>query len=432
MTIDELPDADINTDSWVCRFCGGDWIGDRCKNCYEDRQTCAIPPEFTGDIHPAADLFPMQNDQTFNALVQSIASEGLLDKIWLTKDGDLLDGRNRHRACVQANVEPQFRCYFGDDPIGFVLALNSDTRRHLTESQRAMIAGRAANMTHGHFRVSGKFATHSETAITLEDAAATLHVSKRSATDARSVITQGSTNLVEAVDTGKVAVSTAAILARGLDQDEQRELIAADDEKAVIAKANEIRTRRRQERLAERAVRDAALANKPIDITSLDTFAVLYVDPPWRYDHMVSTVREIENHYPTMSHDEMVAMQIPAAENAVMFMWVTNPKLEEGLALLTAWGFEYRTNMVWVKDKIGMGYYARSRHELLLIAKRGNMSPPDDDRRPDSVITATRGRHSKKPDQVYELIDAMYPHTPKVELFARNQRDGWASWGNQA
>lgn len=396
-----------------------------------------------GQTHPAADLFPMHDEATFAALVKSITEEGFdeHERIVLMPDGTLLDGRNRHKACLAAGVEPMFRTYTGSDPVGFVLARNSTSRRHLSESQRAMIAGRAANLRHGGPReASGKSTTcldgtdGAETAepITLAHAAEAAGVSKKSATDARAVLNQGDPKLAEAVQAGNVSVSTAATIARDLDTDEQANLIDGGDEKAIIAKANEIRKRKRQERLVERAKRDAELAAQVIDLTSLDTFPVLYVDPPWRYDHSATAAREIENHYPTMSHDELLAMEPPASDDAVIFMWVTNPKLSEGLEVLRAWGFEYRTNMVWVKDKIGMGYYARSRHELLLIGRRGNMSPPDDDRRPDSVVTATRGKHSTKPAEVYDLIEAMYPHLPRVELFARSNRDGWAAWGNQA
>jgi len=87
--------------------------------------------------------------------------------------------------------------------------------------------------------------------------------------------------------------------------------------------------------------------------------------------------------------------------------------------------------MCWVKDKIGMGYYARNRHELLLIAKRGNMPVPQPSDRPDSVVSAPRQAHSAKPDEFYAIIERMYPGVPKIELFSRGKRDGWAVWGNQ-
>ena len=88
--------------------------------------------------------------------------------------------------------------------------------------------------------------------------------------------------------------------------------------------------------------------------------------------------------------------------------------------------------MVWVKDRIGMGYYARQRHELLLIGRRGDLPVPEPADRPDSVVEAPLGRHSEKPTEVADLIRRMYPHLPRVELFARTSRDGWDAWGNEA
>ena len=92
---------------------------------------------------------------------------------------------------------------------------------------------------------------------------------------------------------------------------------------------------------------------------------------------------------------------------------------------MAAWGFEYRTALVWVKDQIGMGYHVRQRHELLRIGKRGELPVPAPADRPDSVIAAPRGRHSEKPEIVYALIERMYPHLARVELFARRRRPDW-------
>jgi N6-adenosine-specific RNA methylase IME4 len=86
---------------------------------------------------------------------------------------------------------------------------------------------------------------------------------------------------------------------------------------------------------------------------------------------------------------------------------------------------------VWVKDRIGMGWYVRGRHEFLLIARRGDMPTPAEADRPDSVIEAPRERHSEKPSAAYDLIERMYPGAPKVELFARRHRPGWVAWGDE-
>ena len=181
-------------------------------------------------------------------------------------------------------------------------------------------------------------------------------------------------------------------------------------------------------------LRDALRASQQLPTPPLPAgqFHVLYADPPWRYDFAASPDRrQIENHYPTMTLAEIKALDIPASDDAVLFLWATSPKLAEALEVIEAWGFEYRTCMVWVKDKIGMGYYARQRHELLLVAKRGNLPVPEPGLRPDSVIEAPRLDHSAKPPVVYDMLESMYPEATKAELFARNQRDGWTGWGNE-
>jgi N6-adenosine-specific RNA methylase IME4 len=179
---------------------------------------------------------------------------------------------------------------------------------------------------------------------------------------------------------------------------------------------------------------------KAVDLEAqrLGKFAVLYADPPWQYEYppMGGSNRSIENHYPTMLLEEICALPVAdiAHENSVLFMWATNPKLYECMKVLDAWGFQYRTDMVWVKDKIGMGYHARERHEGLLIAKRGELPPPPPEARPDSVIEAPRLEHSAKPEIFYDIIDRMYPEIRKIELFSRapSVRELWTVWGNQA
>jgi N6-adenosine-specific RNA methylase IME4 len=162
-------------------------------------------------------------------------------------------------------------------------------------------------------------------------------------------------------------------------------------------------------------------------------FQVLLADPPWRYDFSTSDSREIENQYDTLEIEDICNLPVPAIcePDAVLFLWATSPKLPEALRVMLAWGFTYKTCMVWVKDKIGMGYYARQRHELLLIGTIGKPPVPLPENRPDSVVEAARGKHSEKPARVYEIIEAMYPNGSRIELFARKARPDWSAWGDQ-
>jgi len=120
-----------------------------------------------------------------------------------------------------------------------------------------------------------------------------------------------------------------------------------------------------------------------------------------------------------------------ATDNAILFLWATSPKLAEALRVVEAWGFTYRSSAVWVKSQLGMGYYFRQQHELLLVATRGDMPAPAPDARPRSVYESPREAHSAKPVAFYEFIERMYPNLPRIELFARGTREGWVGWGNE-
>lgn len=160
-------------------------------------------------------------------------------------------------------------------------------------------------------------------------------------------------------------------------------------------------------------------------------FEVVYADPPWRYSFSKSKSRQVENQYPTMTTSEICALDIPCANNAVLYLWATAPKLEDALCVLKAWGFTYKTHAVWDKKRTGMGYWFRGRHELLLVGVKGKFSPPEPSLRIDSVIEEARGQHSSKPDCVRMLIASWFPDARRVELFARTTVEGWYAWGNE-
>lgn len=161
-------------------------------------------------------------------------------------------------------------------------------------------------------------------------------------------------------------------------------------------------------------------------------FDIIYADPPWRYDFSKSDNRAIENNYPTMELKDICKLKIPSMDNSVLFLWATSPKLIEAFEVIKSWGFEYKTSMVWVKDKIGMGFYVRGRHELLLIAVKGKPKVPATVDRQDSIIFGTRGEHSAKPHSVYDIIESSYPNSKYIEIFARHKHsENWESWGNE-
>ena len=112
-------------------------------------------------------------------------------------------------------------------------------------------------------------------------------------------------------------------------------------------------------------------------------------------------------------------------------MWACAPKLDLALEVMAGWGFSFKTSAVWDKEKLGMGYWFRGQHELLLVGTKGDVSPPPPEARRSSVFREARGEHSRKPVCVYEWIEEAFPGA-KLEMYCREPRAGWQTWGNEA
>ncbi len=383
-------------------------------------------------FHPVAGIFPLMDEAELGALAADIEGGGQREPV-LTHEGLIIDGRNRWLACRRLGVQPRMQEWGGDpkDLVAFVVSLNLH-RRHLTESQRAMVAARLASLPLGanQHREGSSIELPSQ-----EQAADQLSVSAASVKRARVVATQAAPELVAEVDAGRVAVSAAAEVAQ-LPQEEQRELVARG-KKEILAASKKIRAERREERHRERVEKIARVAAhaEPLRPGLVAPRPVILSDPPWEYEEgTTDPSREIENQYETMTLEEICALPVPdiCTPDAVLYLWTTAPKLEEAFQVIRAWGFRYRSGMVWDKRKKGMGYWARIRHEHLLISTRGEFPPPPPALRPDSVFEGRRGRHSAKPAVVHEMLERIYPGLPRLEMFARAPRDGWDVWGNES
>ncbi len=173
-------------------------------------------------------------------------------------------------------------------------------------------------------------------------------------------------------------------------------------------------------------------------------FATILADPPWRFGNrtgkMAPEHRRLSR-YPTLSLDGIAALPVAdlAAASAHLYLWVPNALLPEGLQVMAAWGFAYKSNIVWHKlrrdggsDGRGVGFYFRNVTELLLFGVRGRhvrtLAPG---RRQVNYIGSRKREHSRKPDEQYTLIESCSPG-PYLELFARGTRAGWTTWGDEA
>ncbi len=357
----------------------------------------------TLEYHPIADIFPLLTGDAFTRLVESISTHGLEVPIILHADGRILDGRNRYRACLEAGVEPRLVTWNGDGSlVGRVCALNLE-RRHLTSDQRACCASLALPLYKAEAAERLKAGQLSGG-----------RGNKKNSTEKVRESLQG-----EAVELAARDFGTNEKYVR-----ETTKLLGEDTEAFEAVKSGE---KRLTQVLREKKHED--IGSKVAAIPE-GKFRVIYADPPWRYNDTKSGLDKnwgaAEGQYPTMSIEELCSMPIEdhAADNAVLFLWVTSPFLLQCAPIIDAWGFNYKTSFVW--DKVGhnFGHYNSARHELLLICTRGSCTP-DAPEQIDSVQSIEKRRHSAKPEEFRRIIDRLYPAGPRLELFARKRVDGW-------
>lgn len=354
--------------------------------------------EIDRQYHEASNIFPLMDGDEYEQLKADIAKNGLREPIWIDADGKIIDGRNRHRACIDTGTPEQFRTWNGNGSlINFVISLNLH-RRHLEKGQRAAIAldvlpmlekeAKANTRTHteqGYQRIENPVHAH-------EQAADLFQTNRQYVADAKN-IKEKAPDLFERVKTGEITIPQA---------------------KREIVKAERIETP---------------------DLPS-NKYRVLYADPPWKYGNSGSGIDNYgpaERHYPAMSIEELCELPIKeiVEPDAVLFLWVTSPLLEECFDVIRAWGFKYKTSFVW--DKIGhnFGHYNSVRHEFLLVCTRGSCTP-DNLQLFDSVVSIEKSKtHSEKPEIFRNIIDTLYTRGKKIELFARANAKGWEVWGNE-
>jgi len=173
------------------------------------------------------------------------------------------------------------------------------------------------------------------------------------------------------------------------------------------------------------------------------SFGTILADPPWRFSNRTGKIAPEHRRlarYETLSLRQI--MEIPvssvARSKSHLYLWVPNALLAEGLSVMQAWGFSYKTNIVWHKirkdggpDGRGVGFYFRNTTELVLFGIRGKLRTLPPGRRQVNIIRVAKREHSRKPDELYQVIESCSPG-PYLELFARGSRPGWHHWGNEA
>ena len=186
---------------------------------------------------------------------------------------------------------------------------------------------------------------------------------------------------------------------------------------------------------ALRQIKKAEVREKVLDLPE-GKYRVIYADPPWQYNDARQTGDHREttgalHHYSTMALSELKALDVAslAADDCALLCWGTFPLLPDVLELVKAWGFKYKTAFVWDKAHGAFGHYHDAEAELLIVATKGSCTP-DADTKERQIQRFARGRHSAKPEEWRELIDTLWSHGPRIELFRRGEPpEGWGAWG---
>jgi N6-adenosine-specific RNA methylase IME4 len=355
-----------------------------------------VDPEFKSNIPPLS-------DEEFAQLEKNILADGCRDPLVLW--GQLLvDGHNRYAICTKHGLPfDTVQKEFADrDAAMDWMDANQLGRRNLKPDQFTNLLGRRVDRAE---RKAGNQYT--------------IVASSQTATKQK---TDTVGDIAKAHGVDRATAYRAAEKFRAIEKLAETQPEQAQAVRDGVKRFNEVRREIKLEEVKEAAALPDA------------KYRVIYADPPWKYgDQLTEDYGPVKFHYPAMTIKELCALPVRqlCETDAVLFMWVTSPLLYEAAPIIESWGFTYKTSFVWDKIKHNMGHYNSVRHEFLLICTRGSCTP-DVKQLFDSVQSIERTKHSAKPEEFRTIIDTLYPHGKRIELFARKPAENWDVWGNQS
>jgi N6-adenosine-specific RNA methylase IME4 len=347
-------------------------------------------------IHPLAHIVPEMRSDEWNQFLADVKLAGI--RVPLEVIGDVvIDGRHRLKAAqfLGLNEVPVVDAPVNGDPPEVYMMKAAVLRRHLTDDQRACLAVNWKDENnHQGARTDLQIATSagtpcrsSESAIDTRAATRDLFNISRTKIEKATQVKNSRPDLFEKVGTGDIALSNAFKQVKG----------------------------------AEERVK--------IENTKPPTglYQVIVIDPPWQYDNRQSDpTHRAASPYEMMSIEDIKKLVIPAAEDSILWLWVTNSFLPDGFHLLEEWGFTYHTTLTWAKDFIGLGDWLAGQTEHCLLATKGNYRVSRYNE--STLLTAPKTHHSEKPDSFYSMVAKLCPGT-RIDMFARKPHEGFESWG---
>ena len=360
----------------------------------------------------------------FSALVEDIRENGQKEPV-LMFEGLVVDGRHRWSACAAIGIPPASVDWDGDEEtlIRHIVSTNLH-RRHLSATDRAILAANYANLPRGTNRHSVLDPSADGTSLRQRDAAALFGVSDASITRAKRVAAKGSRELVAALRGGEISLAEAARVAN----------LPKAAQNAILEAAATIRVRKiveKRERL--RGTVEASRESIPAALPKA-RFQVVIADFPFDYrsSRNATSNADPKHHYPTMTLSDIVALRIGdiLADDALLLLWSPSMFLAEVIGMLPAFGCRYHSTATWSKGRgvVGAGLLRQSSEFLVIAVRGGGLGKPL--KQLPSIFEERTVGHSTKPETPLAWVEEAFPHVVRrCELFARRPRDGWTVWG---
>ena len=360
-------------------------------------------------------LIPALSVEEYAQLEANILEEGIREPI-ITWNGYIIDGHNRFSIAQRFDLEYKTtsKYFANEESVKEWMILNQFGRRNLSNYQRSVLA------------------------LELEEVFS--KKAKEKELERKTTFAKSQKSSMETINTNKELSNISGIGQQTIARVKKIQAKAPQELKAKLATGEvsinaAYKEIRKKENIERREKIKDQFSEAP-QLQSKKTYRVIYADPPWLYDkgkELSDSYGDVSKHYPPMELQDIC--DLPVSElcdkNSVLFLWATAPKLPEALEVMKAWGFEYKTNVIW--DKVGhnFGYYFSVRHEILLIGGKGS-STPDNRKLHDSVISIEKSKkHSEKPQYFKELINTLYTEGNKIELFCRESSLNFDAWGNE-
>ena len=388
-------------------------------------------------IDPCCAAIPPMHHDEYQSLKASLLRNGQLDPILVFEDR-IIDGRHRFSACNELGIKPVFKQFVGsyDEAKSMAFSVNIN-RRQLTMGQKALVAAKLTMPSTGESKNGNRAGIPAP--LTQVEAASLFGISRDTVQRGCTLLREADPALIEEVRSASCGLHAAI---ESLKSNKGVRAALSLEERRALRLAAEVKSKINADSRTKRLNKQSAISQKNMALPKAK-YSVVLADPPWNYgmaNDRSGNGHIPQNHYPTMSTDDICAMPVAdiLADDAMLYMWCPASLLPDGLRVMQSWGFnEFVTSWVWHKTGGKLtcaGGTALARHELVLFGKKRNgLSIAGTAVRASSVFDAPVAQHSEKPVFVHKRIEALYPGVVnRIELFARTPRSGWHVFGNQS